>query len=224
MILRKGTSDNFVNSETDYDNITFEPGSVWFDIGANIGTFPRKFANKIGTIVSFEPELMNYSLLLANTKLLTNVVCVNAAVVNDEQHVGLFINTGENKAKHTTLELTDAANAAYNLQPVAGMQLESLLRSYRPDGLKIDIEGGEYSLLNCIIKLIDSGKLGGHDSFMKAPELIFELHFNEKLFEKANALEANLLIEALQKYYSIKCLAKDASYKTAVYHAKAKIR
>lgn len=126
--------------------INVEEGELWLDLGANIGAFALYCLSR-GTsgYLGYEPDKENFSVLKRNTDGLENYKIVNSAVSNrKEKKIEFF--TGK--------KLTDRYR--YSLKPnKTGRSLGKLsnkygafLRDQSYDGVKMDIEGAEFGLID----------------------------------------------------------------------------
>lgn len=146
--------------------IPIEPTDVWLDLGGNIGAF-AKLVLHLGAshVISVEPEDSNLELLLKNTEGL-NVTIIPAAVVprtkGDAPTVDLYLcSTSRNKYRHTLFPMKNRQTVE-----VRAVTLKDLLETYKPNAIKMDIEGAELALL---------------DSSTKWPgvkKMVFEYHFD----------------------------------------------
>jgi FkbM family methyltransferase len=149
-------------------NIDLPDNSVIIDCGANIGLSVIYLKEKFpaATIIAFEPDDDNYSLLMQNIESfkLQNVDARKEAVwIRDEELS--FSNEGTMGSK---IELS--ANSA---KKVKAIRLKNLL-SQKIHFLKIDIEGAEYNVLKDIadsLKNVDNMFLEYHGKFNQANEL-----------------------------------------------------
>lgn len=159
---RENTLDEFIINEKDYDRCDFQKTDRWLDAGANIGAFAVKYANKVNSIYSFEPEEENCKLLIENCKKnnATNVYIHQQALVgNDDQTRSFYVNTKKNKGVHGFL-----AKRGRQEVIVECININDIIKMYGINKAKIDIEGSEYELM----QVIDLEPL---------KEIIMEYHF-----------------------------------------------
>lgn len=135
-------------------------GKVVLDLGANIGTFARLCAERGAKVWAVEPEKKNFSCLLKNTEGLP-VTCINSAASGEDSDSTPFFVCDHSTSIHSLLR------AHYlSLEVLVNTRsLDSLVRDAggRVDLAKIDIEGGEFLLL-------ETSKLEGIE------ELVIEFH------------------------------------------------
>jgi len=121
------------------------PGSVVYDVGANVGFYTllaAKLAGTSGRVVAFEPLPRNLAFLKQHLRIndVSNVVVVPGALANTNG-VCAFDETGE--------------PSMAKLQPDGGMKVEvatldqmvAVLELPDPDVIKIDVEGAELDVL-----------------------------------------------------------------------------
>ena len=126
-----------------------QPGCVFVDIGANVGTYSAFVSTKLGgdcTILAMEPHPRTYQKLLFNLKandIPTDRV-LNVGVGPTRGTIDLWSDGGSNIG-HTSMVKQGTANPKIRNE-VAIVPLTELLSEYgldRIDVLKIDIEGFE---------------------------------------------------------------------------------
>lgn len=138
---RENTLDEYVIKEQSSYKEFFAlmEGKRVADIGANIGAFAYN-ALKAGAneVVCFEPDPDNVKMF---RKQNLNAKLISRAVADKTGTREFYVNTGKNKGLHS-------------LQPYRGrdvikvrtVSFQEVLERYKPQLVKIDIEGGEYGL------------------------------------------------------------------------------
>jgi FkbM family methyltransferase len=130
-----------------------QPGDVVLDIGANVG-FYSLIASKIvgdgGMVYAFEPSAINLSYLKRHFDLNAchNAIIVEGAVSNSNGLV--YFSDGEDKATGS-INRGDAGT----LVPV--FPLDELVGKHiikAPTVMKIDVEGGEFDVLNGAMRIL----------------------------------------------------------------------
>jgi len=151
--------DKYIVDEMDKDYayiLSKVKDKVVMDIGANLGAFTKySLLNGAKRVIAIEPELDNYTLLLLNST--DDVIPINAAVsmVSDEE-VTLYVNSGNNKGLHTIMpDWLCSSRPDCTIQTISTISIQYLLETYRPEVLKIDIEGGETIIAEVIKNLPD---------------------------------------------------------------------
>jgi FkbM family methyltransferase len=159
-------------------------GDTFVDIGAHIGYFTLLAASLVGAkgnVLAFEPEPVNYNLLLENIKLneLQNVSSYNIALGSEEKQTLFFQANPElaNDGGHALWDigrcLEDNQEPEYVAEfrkciQVTLKRLENCLPRNLPNirAIKIDVEGAEMEVLR------------GSDRILRAgvPYVICEIH------------------------------------------------
>ena len=122
---------------------------IWFDLGANIGTFTCLASSKGCNVISFEPEPDNFRLLNENIQLNNsqNVLSLQEGVVaGPDSTLDLYICKGDyNKYRHTIFKKRGRQSISIKVK-----NFQKVLDEFKPNGIKIDIEGAEIELLESI--------------------------------------------------------------------------
>ena len=153
LYLRPETYDDAVAAEVSgYKLLNPSAGGTLLDIGGNIGAVSRWWLKNGGDkTVAVEPEPENVSLLRKNVEEFGDRAKVyEAAAVNRDapKTLNLFLNNGTNKGAHTIRETRGRGTIE-----VATVPLFDLIDEHKPDAVKIDIEGGEFQLMDEILSL-----------------------------------------------------------------------
>jgi len=148
MFVRPCTSDDLVCDEAqEYLRLFIDKKNydVFLDIGANIGsvTSLAKEINPIMEIICYEPDKENFDVLHSNTKNFSSIRRYRVALGTGEKDINLFKAKGSNKGKHSIISRSCNMDKPTNVH-----QLDFRKELIRTNCtlLKIDIEGGEYSL------------------------------------------------------------------------------
>ena len=131
-------------------------GKVVMDIGANLGAFTTiALQNGAKQVIAIEPEQENFDLLMQNIDRYSNSICIKAAVVaNNANEITLYVNEGNNKGLHTVQPNWLASSRPdCTKQIVPAININKLLHRFKPEVLKIDIEGGEVLIADTIRNL-----------------------------------------------------------------------
>jgi FkbM family methyltransferase len=136
-----------------------EPGEIWADIGAHIGSFTCYAASKKAVVMAFEPVPANFTLLIENIALnglQSYVQANNKAVTGHGKPIKLFLDTmnfgncGKYEKDLTEYIYMDSVKA-------------SRFTIFDELCLKIDTEGCEYEILSQL-------------DLTKVKKLVFEYH------------------------------------------------
>ena len=134
-------------------------GDVYIDVGANIGydsLLASYSVGRAGGVVSIEASPKIFALLNSNIQInnVHNIRVVNAAASNCFGEIVLYSGNSGNIGQTTTIESRGfAEECKVKAIPLIEIALESEL--LRTKLIKIDIEGGELSVLDNIITFID---------------------------------------------------------------------
>jgi FkbM family methyltransferase len=128
----------------EYYPLKLNKNDIVLDVGANIGIFTLKVADKVAKVISIEPEPLNFKMLSRNIQLngLSNVILLNYAV-SDRDEVVYFKDTGG-----TARVFTEGT-------PIKAKPLDDILEELgNPEVtiLKMDIEGYESKALSAFRK------------------------------------------------------------------------
>jgi len=131
------------------DNFFIKDAPVWLDLGGNIGTFTCKACDAgCKKVITFEPEEENFQLLKKNIEknnFSDKVVPIQSGVVASDtiKELELYLCKGEyNKYRHTIFKKRGRQAIKIPVQ-----NFKKVLKKYKPNGIKIDIEGAEIEIL-----------------------------------------------------------------------------
>lgn len=149
------------------------PGSIVYDVGANIGYITLMMAHNVGVdgrVYSIEALPANVERIQKNLALnnLNNVSIVQAAVIDSDGPVTFYVHdsVGMGKAAGSIGRREEQYKAEITVQ---GISLDSFVYEQNyplPDAVKMDIEGGEVLALPGMIRLLRETH----------PTLFLELH------------------------------------------------
>lgn len=153
LYLRPETFDDSVAAEVSgYKLLNPRAGGTLLDVGGNIGAVSRWWMKNGGeNVVAVEPEPENTQLLRKNLEEFGDRATVyEAAAVNRAapKTLSLFLNNGINKGAHTIRETRGRGTIEVQTVP-----LFDLIERHNPHAVKIDIEGGEFQLIDEILSL-----------------------------------------------------------------------
>lgn len=147
--------------EPAYRVSSFEPGDIWLDVGANIGSFAIRAAEFVKQVIAFEPEPNNAARLKKNIDLnrIQNIWVVESAIVGS--HV-----------PQVSLALSNTFSSTHRVGTIRGrrsiavpaLNINDVVYDTQTNKIKIDCEGTEAEILEVL-------KLDCID------ELVFEYHF-----------------------------------------------
>ena len=132
--------------------LTFEPGDVIIDIGANIGWYSvllERLSPDGVDIFSFEPDPLNFTLLTENLRLneAGRVLATQKALAAEPGVMRLYQHNSSNLGRHSLLQLQDGAAVDVQTTTLNHFWAEQNLGERIPRFIKIDIEGYELHAL-----------------------------------------------------------------------------
>ena len=140
---------------------SIKPGDTVLDIGAHIGYYTLMAAKRVGSkgkVYAFEPNKDNCALLTQNIKLngFKNVVLVSKAVSKSSGKVRFFL-SNVSTGMHS---LVDIDNNSENSIEIEAVSLNDFFGKKIPTVavIKMDIEGGEYTALEGMDRLLKKNK------------------------------------------------------------------
>lgn len=154
---------------------------IVLDLGGNIGAFTVDIFDKVKKVIVYEPEDVNYEFLSTNIEDngAKNVVAHKQAVVGNDDKVRDFY-LGKVPYYYSFLVKQNRKRV-----PVECVNINDVMREYKPTKMKVDIEGSEWEvLINC-------------KDFGDVDQIIFEYNFDMNMdlksgFERFNALKKHL--------------------------------
>ena len=165
--VRNGTLDEYIVREVfkrkgggAYQHLNIQKGDRVLDLGLNIGTFTvSALLQGAAMVEAYEPMPDNFDLAMHNIIDLNGLeekfLLHRAAVVGEAPEsnlVSFYVNLKKNKGIHSTLRKRGREEIR-----VPAIPFQEVLSSFRPDVIKMDIDGGEYDCLNHV----DLGLLAG---------------------------------------------------------------
>jgi FkbM family methyltransferase len=168
---------------------------VIIDAGANIGLASIYFANKFpeAKIIALEPEKSNFELLSENVKYYTNIIPIQNALWHKNEVIEL-VDPGIGKwgfmTKASASENPLKSEFCHKVNAITVDKIISDFDLGKVDILKIDIEGGEYSILT----------EENLDILKSIPKIVIECHLTNKIEkEKFRNFRDNIL-NKFEKY------------------------
>ncbi len=143
--------DQYEEAELLFIKSILKKGSVFIDIGTNIGLhslYASKLVGKNGSVISFEPFSKNFKLFKKNCTLNNskNITPENKAISDKNERITLHYDS-----KESNLGMASSYINIYSeSEQVSAVSIDSYLMNSnlsKIDFIKIDIEGGEYKAL-----------------------------------------------------------------------------
>lgn len=147
-----------------------QPGSVLYDLGANVGLVTVHAAHKCARVVAFEPDPGYRARLERNLQInsLANVQVIDWAVSDHQGEARLFVDNDQGLARFSPI-LTDwpgrPVKKTVHIDSIDNALSQEMFPW--PDVLKVDIEGAEMSALRGMDRLLASER---------APTIFIEVH------------------------------------------------
>jgi FkbM family methyltransferase len=142
-------------------------GDVVWDIGANRGFYTEKFLYKVGPggyVVAFEPSPNNVNALETRFAQQSNVKIYPYAL-SEKPGSATFYANGDGDGTTDSLIERSAGAVAYQVEVHRG---EEFFKIFKPNVLKIDVEGFELEVVRGLGKVLESSTLRS---------VLIEVHF-----------------------------------------------
>ena len=142
----KESIKNYINDMIDYRE------QVCLDLGSNIGSFV-KIALDGGAkfVYGIECDSRNYEICSNNFKTDIRTSIVQAAVSSlDDDTIKIYKSNA--KANHSSTSILKRKGTFKEYDEVKNYNIDDLLFHTKPDIVKIDIEGAEYSILESVLE------------------------------------------------------------------------
>lgn len=141
--------------------IAFEEGSVFVDVGANIGWYSLTVARAAKariSILAFEPDPLSFRLLSENIRLngCDAVRAVQQAVSDAETIMTLYLYANKNRGRHSLLPINDEGTVEVRTTSLDAFLDREGIDPRKVAFVKIDVEGYEYHVLNGARRLLDT--------------------------------------------------------------------
>ena len=147
---REGSSDEISIKEclSNYKLVNVK-NRIVMDLGANIGGFTY-MALKAGAkmVYAVEPDKNNFEMVIKNTENYNNCELINAAITDKQylDELDFYIGLGKAGPVMASLEPTRGRKKIN----VNNLYAKDYIERVQPEVMKIDIEGGEYDILQYI--------------------------------------------------------------------------
>jgi FkbM family methyltransferase len=170
-IFRKVFNISYESSFDQQMIMGISQNAVVWDVGANIGYFTQKFAEKVGVngqVFAFEPAQSSYLSLVDNCSGYKNVFCKNFALSNKSGSLS-FRDSGIENDPTNGLVDHDSPNVI-KVTVVSGDELVKTESVPIPNIVKIDVEGYEFEVIEGMREILKNSLL---------KKIFMEVHFLE---------------------------------------------
>lgn len=131
-----------------YENCN--PNDIVLDLGANVCAFSRLISDKVKQVIAYEAEFKNFLMCQKNTENVSNIILHNKDVVSNDfiGEIAKFeiLKSNNNACSNRLVDNKSKKNSLFF--EVQTEKFNSILETYKPTIIKIDIEGGEYGILD----------------------------------------------------------------------------
>jgi FkbM family methyltransferase len=144
-----------------------QPGSVFYDIGANVGAYAfvaHAVTRGDCTVYAFEPSFSTFTALSLNVMLNDcqgKVIPLHVALTDETELLTFkYTNVEAGAALHSIVDLVDDSGQpmvpAFS-QPICAYRLDDLVRQFRlkpPNHIKLDVDGAEMKVLRGAVAVL----------------------------------------------------------------------
>lgn len=123
------------------------PGDCVWDVGANVGYYTRRFAERVGSegrVFAFEPSPHNFARLQAECEALSNVTILNMGLGSEDSI--LAFEQGDDDLGATS-RIVESGASGTTVEVRAGTSALAAGLASPPNVVKIDVEGFEYEVI-----------------------------------------------------------------------------
>lgn len=144
--------------EAAYDDAlanAIRPGDVVWDVGANVGYYTKRFADRIGAqgaVVAFEPSPDNFRRLVQTCGSLPNVTLHNYGLGREMATVPF---QQSRDALGATSRIVEGNEFAFEIELHSAFGVVETFRVTRPNAVKVDVEGYELEVIEGLGPLLN---------------------------------------------------------------------
>jgi len=191
-------SGDFEQAELNLCKKFIKNDSTIIDIGANIGVHSIYFSEiaSNGKVLSIEPQVTIYPVLLQNISKYDNIIPLNVAVDTDLKISSFFI--ADDNA-YSSLKDTKRKKIL-NVKQVVTLPFDLIIDLFdKVDFIKIDVEGYEKNVLSSMKKILLRDKpvlfveiyqgINSNEDPMGTVEILIDMGYQAYIVNKANDLE-----------------------------------
>lgn len=137
---------------------TFQPGELFFDVGANVGVYSLYAASRGIHVVAVEPHLRNYNSLCINQKLNGFRCFLPLRYAIGEKSGIVSFEVPDERAGATGGQATRKADSYFEVVFQVTLDALATLMEKPPDHIKIDIDGQEDAVIRGMEGLLNYQK------------------------------------------------------------------
>ena len=165
------------------------PGSVVWDVGANVGFYScmlSRLVGESGVVIAVEPNRQNIAALEENQHLskAANIHPLQCALSDHDGEVVMMENPGYSSVNRVLEGATQPQQGTITMRASRGDSLVQVGGIPAPHFIKIDVEGHELSVINGLTRVLERRECHG---------VLVEVHFS--LLDQAGLVEAPELIQ-----------------------------
>jgi FkbM family methyltransferase len=140
---------------------SFKSDSIFYDIGANIGTYSLYGSKRSAYVYAFEPHVGTCMSLLRNIKInnIKNIEVVSAALHDKCGFINFYYYADEAGSTNSQLSETDVKFPSTNTELKYAVTIDQLIdmKAIKPaTHVKIDVDGNELLIIKGMTKLLAS--------------------------------------------------------------------
>ena len=201
--VREGTTDEKVFDEVikrhvyERKDFVIGSGETWLDLGGNIGTFAVYAGAKGATVHSFEPEPKNFALLEKNRaeNKVQGIAVMGAAVGSSEKFMKLSLHEDTNNHyRHSLVKSKHGETITVQCFHISDLISDTI------DGVKMDIEGSEFSVINALEDWKNVKKMVFEYSFDVQPNMFYFYKIIGKLKKHFSVVDYGKIPAGLKEY------------------------
>lgn len=152
LYYRLNTSDkDMLNDCVNNYNFDIKKNDRVLDLGANIGGFSLIAAKQGAIVYSVEACSLNYEMLKKNTfEFKDKIELLHGAVVSDsydKDTISFYLKKSNNNACSGTIASNGKNSSWFVSENIKAYKISYLLEKFEPNIVKMDIEGGEYGII-----------------------------------------------------------------------------
>jgi FkbM family methyltransferase len=122
-------------------------GKCLLDCGANVGFVAERMLEAFTRIIAIEAHPTTFARLKKRMAKHTHVTCLEATVRGLPDETPLFISSPGNSTGATITAKPRKKTPGWYTKAAKTILMKDLIKTYKPDAIKMDIEGSEYDII-----------------------------------------------------------------------------